>query len=399
MATTDPVHKAMKMYRNYDGNKSTFGDTSVSATGPNPDNVSVFAAVRSSDGALTIMVINKQLGAAALPTINLANFYPAGTAQLWQLTSANTITRLSDISFAGTTITNTLPAQSITLYVVPAAVLAGLASNPSPANGAASVAVSTSLSWTAGANATSHRVYFGTVLNAVANATTNSSEFRGAQTATTYNPGTLAYSTTYYWRVDEMAGAYASTGAVWSFTTPILAGLASNPNPANGASGVAVNATLSWTAGAYATSHGVYFGAISNSVLNATTNAPEFKGNLAAANYAPGLLASSGRFYWRVDEMAGANVTTGPVWTFATVIDSAARVQIGGAMANGTNFVVSFPSQIGQTYRVERTESLSPASWSTVADNLFGTGNPIQIIDIGVSVQTHRFYRVVLRSP
>ena len=30
----------MKMYRNYDGNKSTFGDTSVSASGPNPDNVS-----------------------------------------------------------------------------------------------------------------------------------------------------------------------------------------------------------------------------------------------------------------------------------------------------------------------------------------------------------------------
>jgi len=35
--------KAMKMYRNYDGNDSTFGDTSVSATGPNPDNVSAFA--------------------------------------------------------------------------------------------------------------------------------------------------------------------------------------------------------------------------------------------------------------------------------------------------------------------------------------------------------------------
>src|SRR5216117_3780012 len=44
-----PTYKAIKIYRNYDGNQSTFGDTSVSATVPNPDNLSSFAAVRSSD--------------------------------------------------------------------------------------------------------------------------------------------------------------------------------------------------------------------------------------------------------------------------------------------------------------------------------------------------------------
>jgi hypothetical protein len=33
---TNLVHQAMKMYRNYDGNKSTFGDTSVSASGAEP---------------------------------------------------------------------------------------------------------------------------------------------------------------------------------------------------------------------------------------------------------------------------------------------------------------------------------------------------------------------------
>src|SRR4029453_13128640 len=48
-----PTYKAMKMYRNYDGNRSTFGDTSVAASAPNPDNLSTFAAQRSSDGALT----------------------------------------------------------------------------------------------------------------------------------------------------------------------------------------------------------------------------------------------------------------------------------------------------------------------------------------------------------
>ena len=31
-----PTYKAIKMYRNYDGNKSTFGETSVSAIGAEP---------------------------------------------------------------------------------------------------------------------------------------------------------------------------------------------------------------------------------------------------------------------------------------------------------------------------------------------------------------------------
>jgi hypothetical protein len=116
-----PTYKAMKMYRNYDGNKSAFGDTSVSCTGPNPDKVSCFAAVRSSDGALTIMVINKQLTATATATISLANFSATGPAQQWQLNSSNVITRLADVPVSGNSISNLLPAQSITLFVVPAA--------------------------------------------------------------------------------------------------------------------------------------------------------------------------------------------------------------------------------------------------------------------------------------
>ena len=352
----------MKMFRNYDGNKSTFGDTSVSATGPNPDNVSAFAAVRSSDGALTLMVINKQLGASALATINLANFLPAGTAQVWQLTSANAITRLSDLTFTGTTITNTLPAQSITLvHRAARVILAGPASNPSPADGAVNVALNATLGWTAGAMPPRTGSIFGLSSNAVANATTNSPEFKGSQTATTYNPGALALSTTCYWRVDEMAGTYATTGAVWRFTTPLLPGVASNPNPANGATGVAVNPGLSWTAGANATAHQLYFGVSSNAVASATTNSSEFKGNLATANYTPGTLASSGRFFWRVDELAGSYITPGPVWTLATAANPNGSFPVTGAPGSGDSFVLTFPSQLGQTYRVERTRQLDSA--------------------------------------
>jgi hypothetical protein len=119
VATTDIVHQAMKMYRNYDGNKSTFGDTSVSAAGPNPDTLSAFAALRSSDNALTLMVINKQLTTSATATVAITNRLLSGAGQVWQLTSANAINRLADIHFTGAVFTNTVPAQSIALFVLP----------------------------------------------------------------------------------------------------------------------------------------------------------------------------------------------------------------------------------------------------------------------------------------
>ena len=92
-ATNTPTYLAMKMYRNYDGNKSTFGDTSVAATVPNPDNLSAFAAMRTNDGALTIMVVNKTLTGLTPLTLSVTNFANSGTAQAWQLTAGNVISR------------------------------------------------------------------------------------------------------------------------------------------------------------------------------------------------------------------------------------------------------------------------------------------------------------------
>jgi len=112
-----PTFKAMKMYRNYDGQNRGFGETSVAATTPNPDEVSAFASVRTSDGALTVMVINK-IGSAATTAVNLANYTNSGTAQVWQLTSANQITRLADATITNNAINVSLPPQSITLFVV-----------------------------------------------------------------------------------------------------------------------------------------------------------------------------------------------------------------------------------------------------------------------------------------
>jgi hypothetical protein len=114
-----PTYKAIKMYRNYDGSKSAFGDWSVSATAPNPDNVSAFGATRSTDGALTVMVISKYLSGTTPIALNVSNFAAGGAALAYQLTAANTISRLPDLTLNGGTLAATLPPQSITLFVVP----------------------------------------------------------------------------------------------------------------------------------------------------------------------------------------------------------------------------------------------------------------------------------------
>ncbi|MHC4098260.1 MAG: right-handed parallel beta-helix repeat-containing protein, partial [Planctomycetota bacterium] len=69
------------------------------------------------------------------------------------------------------------------------------AGNPNPHNGAGPVSTTTDLSWKAGAYATSHDVYFGT---------SSPGTFQGSQSGTTFDPGTMAMGTKYYWRIDEV---------------------------------------------------------------------------------------------------------------------------------------------------------------------------------------------------
>jgi len=98
------------------------------------------------------------------------------------------------------------------------------AGSPNPFNGATGVKVTPILSWQPGDSAASHEVYFGTDKDAVLNATTASPEYKGSTEpgSESYDPGKLAWLTTYYWRVDEVNNVNPDspwTGSVWSFTT------------------------------------------------------------------------------------------------------------------------------------------------------------------------------------
>lgn len=116
-AATSPTYKAIKLYRNYDGRGSAFGDVSVATTAPEPDRLAAFASLRSSDNVLTVMLINKAKTAAS-PALRLANYASAGSLEAYQLTAQNQITRLADAAYADSRIALTLPAQSITLLVL-----------------------------------------------------------------------------------------------------------------------------------------------------------------------------------------------------------------------------------------------------------------------------------------
>ncbi len=94
------------------------------------------------------------------------------------------------------------------------------ASSPVPGNGAVNVPQTSMLTWNAGEKAEQHVVYFGDDADAVADATSGGSNQAAA--VTTFDPGTLEWGKTYYWRVDEVNDAEADSpwkGSVWSFTT------------------------------------------------------------------------------------------------------------------------------------------------------------------------------------
>jgi hypothetical protein len=187
------------------------------------------------------------------------------------------------------------------------------ATNPVPADDANNLHPdSVVLNWIAGSGCTnSHDVYFGTSFSDVNEANSLSVEFKGNQTATSYNPGVLEINKSYFWRIDEKNSFGTTKGNIWNFTTnsdqfPLKA---SNPVPANGAIKVSLTQVLSWTAGIGATSHDVYFG---------TVNPPPFIGNQAGTSYNPGTLVKNKFYYVRVIERNNAGTSAPLDWSFTT---------------------------------------------------------------------------------
>ncbi|MFN8075543.1 MAG: glycoside hydrolase family 44 protein [Kineosporiaceae bacterium] len=117
-AATDPTTFAFRMYRNYDGNGSRFGDVSVAASSSDQDTVAIYAAQRSNDRVVTVMLVNKSTSAqqVVVPTSvrrTLRTFTYAGASP--------SAIKVGTAAASSSGASLTLPASSITLVEVPGA--------------------------------------------------------------------------------------------------------------------------------------------------------------------------------------------------------------------------------------------------------------------------------------
>jgi alpha-L-fucosidase len=67
--------------------------------------------------------------------------------------------------------------------------------------------------------------------------------------------------------------------------------------------------------------------------------------------------------------------------------------------AVGGDTQLSFPTVVGRSYRIERSDSLGPDSWIAVQDGIGGTGNVVTYSDANGAGLAKRFYRIVVEQP
>ncbi|GAH07397.1 unnamed protein product, partial [marine sediment metagenome] len=167
---------------------------------------------------------------------------------------------------------------------------------PDPEDGATDVDINANLSWTGGdpdlGDMVTYDVYFGTSSPPL--------QVIGNQPGTVYDPGTMSYSTQYYWTIVVWDNHGASTeGPIWNFTTGAQPNnppyVPSIPNPEDGATDVDINANLSWTGGDQDSgdmvTYDVYFG----------TSSPPLQviGNQSGTSYDPGTMSYNMQYYWQ----------------------------------------------------------------------------------------------------
>jgi hypothetical protein len=190
----------------------------------------------------------------------------------------------------------TIVPKPITIVSAP-----GVPGSQSPANAATGVATATTLSWSA-AGATSYDLRFGTTNAPPPMAT--------GLTAASYAVTGLVNGTTYFWQIIARNDIGSTAGPIWSFTTTIgPPGMPVVQSPANGATGVAISSSLSWSATG-ATSYDVKFG---------TTNPPPaVASGLTTSSYAPAGMTNGSTYFWQIVARNAIGSTTGAVWSFTT---------------------------------------------------------------------------------
>ncbi len=105
---------AWKLYRNYDGNGNRFGDISLETKSHSQD-VGVYAAKRTKDNAVTVVLVNRNLGGSCDLELSLAGV--TGKAKIFQFDQANRVEEKTVGKVDGS-VKLTLPAASASILVI-----------------------------------------------------------------------------------------------------------------------------------------------------------------------------------------------------------------------------------------------------------------------------------------
>jgi mannan endo-1,4-beta-mannosidase len=110
------VDAAIKIYRNYDGAKSKFGDTEVYATDSNKVDSSIYASVFDNNACeLHMIVINKNIDNAISGTFNITSPQKFKSGRVWRFNNSSaTISETTAISnITGNSFAYTIPATTV----------------------------------------------------------------------------------------------------------------------------------------------------------------------------------------------------------------------------------------------------------------------------------------------
>lgn len=175
-----------------------------------------------------------------------------------------------------------------------------------PPSGANDVRQRVRLAWSASSGSLGYDVEFGSSPTALS--------LLARVSSTEYNITTpLDLNTTYYWRVIARNNEGSNASGTQSFTTVPQPAPPLPPTsvfPQDGAVWVAPAATLRWVTDPSATRYDVYLG---------TTNPPPSVGSVTEPTFTPSAALTNGTvYYWRVEAVNDAGVTSGETWRFVT---------------------------------------------------------------------------------
>lgn len=138
----------------------------------------------------------------------------------------------------------------------------------------------------------------------ISNGTTTPDDVFAALSSTATDLGNAGYDSTYGHGLIQAYDALNDGGGV-TLGPPQVA---SDPYPTDNATGVSIDSSLSWIAGADADTHKVYFG----------TDTLVYEGEIGITSYDPGLLVPDTLYQWQIIEVNSKGETPGPIWLFTT---------------------------------------------------------------------------------